>query len=63
MWHHIARRCDQRDTANKKSPYAAPNSIISDRDCAKEVEHFEDILRRFTNKANNYEGPVRPYQR
>ena len=58
MWHQIARRCDQRDTANNKSPYAAPNSNISDRDCAKEV-----ILMTFINKANNYEGPIRPCQR
>ena len=55
-WHVIARRYGQRDTSDRSSASAALISNISERDRAKDVEQFDDILRNFINETNRYEG-------
>ena len=55
-WHMIFRRYDQRNTSDRSSAYAALTSNISERDRAKDVEQFDDILRNFINETNKYEG-------
>ena len=52
----IVRRYDQRNTSERSSAYAALISNISERDRAKDVEQFEDILRIFMTETNKYEG-------
>ena len=49
-WHAIVRRYDQRNMSDKKSAYAALLRNISEKDRAKDVEQFDDILRTFTNE-------------
>ena len=49
-WHLIVRRYDQRNTSDRSSAYAALISKITERDRAKDVEHFDDILRTFKNE-------------
>ena len=44
-WRAIVRRYDQRNKSDKNSAYAALISNISERDRAKDVEEFDDILR------------------
>ena len=39
---------------DKNSAYAALISNISERDTAKDLEQFDDILRTFTNDMNNF---------
>ena len=46
-WRAIVRRYDQRNVSDKKSAYAALISNFSERDRAKDVEQFDDILRTF----------------
>ena len=55
-WHAIVRRYDQRNMSDKKSAYAALISNISEKDRAKDVEQFDDILRTFTNEMNKFES-------
>ena len=55
-WHAIVRRFDQRNTSDKNSAYAALISNISERDRAKDVEHFDDILRSIINDTNKFEN-------
>ena len=38
--------------SDKSSAYAALISNISEKDRAKDVEQFDDILRTFTNEMN-----------
>ena len=52
----IVRRCDQRNTSDRSSAYAALISNISERDRAKEVEQFDDIFRNLINETNKHEG-------
>ena len=40
---------------NKNSAYAALISNISEKDRAKDVEQFYDILRTFTNEMNKFD--------
>ena len=56
VWHTIVRRCDQRNTSDRSSAQAALISNISERDRAKDVEHFDEILRNFIDETNKYEG-------
>ena len=42
--------------ADKKSAYAALISDFSEKDRAKDVEQFDDILRTFTNEMNKFEN-------
>ena len=42
--------------SDKKSAYAALISNISEKDRAKDVEQFDDILRTFTNEMNKFEN-------
>ena len=49
-WHAIVRRYDQRNMSDKKSAHATWVSNISERDRAKDVEQFDDILRTFINE-------------
>ena len=56
VWHMIVRRYDQGNTSDRSSAYAALISNISERDRAKDVEQFDDILRNFINETNKYEG-------
>ena len=55
-WHAIVRRYDQRSMSDKSSAYAGLISNISEKDRAKEVEQFDDILRTFTNEMNKFES-------
>ena len=55
-WHAILRRYDQRNMSDKSSTYAALMSNISEKDRAKDVEQFDDILRTFTNEMNKFES-------
>ena len=55
-WHLIVRRYDQRNTSDKSSAYAALVSNINERDRAKAVEQFYDILRTFTNEMTKFEN-------
>ena len=55
-WHAIARRYDQRNMSDKNSAHAALISNISEKDRAKDVEQFDDILRTFMNEMNNFES-------
>ena len=55
-WHATVRRCDQRNMSDKNSAYAALTSNISEKDRAKDVEQFADILRTFTNEMNKFES-------
>ena len=52
-WHLIVRRDDQRNTSDRSS---ALISNISERDRAKDVEQFDDILRNFIIETNKYQG-------
>ena len=52
----IVRQYDQRNTSDRSSAYAALISNISERDRAKDVEQFDDILRNFINETNTYDG-------
>ena len=52
-WHLIVRRYDQRNTSDRSSAYAALISNVTERDRAKDVEQFDDILRTFTNEIND----------
>ena len=54
-WHAIVRRYNQRNMSDKKSAYAALTSNISEKDRAKDVEQFDDILRTFINEVNKFE--------
>ena len=42
--------------SDKSSAYAALISNISEKDRAKDVEQFDDILRKFTNEMNKFES-------
>ena len=44
-WHALVPRYDQRNVSDKNSAYAALISNISEKDRAKDVEQFDDILR------------------
>ena len=46
-WHLIVRRYDQRNTSDKSSALV---SNINERDRAKDVEQFDDVLRNFKNE-------------
>ena len=56
VWHAIVRRYDQRNMSDKKSAYAALISNISEKDRAKDLEQFDDILRTFINEMNKFES-------
>ena len=51
-WHATVRRYDQRNQSDKNSACAALISNASEKDRAKDVEQFVDILRTFTNEMN-----------
>ena len=55
-WNLIVRRYDQRNTSDRSSAYAALISNITERDRAKDVEQFDDILRTFTNEMTKFEN-------
>ena len=55
-WHLIVRRYDQRNTSDRSSANAALISNITERDRAKDVEQFDDILRTFTNEMTKFEN-------
>ena len=55
-WHAIARRYDQRNMSDKNSAHAALICNISEKDRAKDVEQFDDILRTVTNEMNKFEN-------
>ena len=55
-WHLIVRRYDQSNTSDRSSACAALISNISERDRAKDVEQFDDILRDSINETKKYEG-------
>ena len=43
-WHATVRRYDQRNMSDTKAAYAALISNITERDRAKDVDQFDDIL-------------------
>ena len=53
-WRATVRRYNGRNMSDKKSAYAALISNISEKDRAKDVEQFDDVLRTFTNDMNNF---------
>ena len=55
-WHAKVRRYGHRNTSDKNSAYAALISNISEKDRARGVEQFGDILRTFTNEMNKFES-------
>ena len=55
-WHLVVRRYDQRNTSDRSSAYAALISNITERDRAKDVEQFDDILRTFTIEMTKFEN-------
>ena len=55
-WHVIVRRYDKRNTSDKSSAYAALVSNISEKDRARDVEQFDDILRAFKNEMTKFEN-------
>ena len=65
-WHATVRRFDQRNVSDKNSACAALISNISEKDRAKDVEQFDDILRTFINEMNKFEsrfGAIRDEQK
>ena len=48
------RRYDQRKPSDKNSVCAALIRNISEKDRAKDVEQFDDILRTFTKEMNKF---------
>ena len=63
QWHAIVMRYDQRMLSDKNSAYAALISNTSEKDRAKDVEQFDDILRTFINEMNKFEKQVWREQR
>ena len=55
-WHLIVRRFDERNTSDRSLAYAALISNISERNRAKDVEQFDDILGNFIDETDKYEG-------
>ena len=55
-WHMIVKRYDQRNTSDRSSAYGALISNITEKDRAKDVEQFVDILRTFTNEMTKFEN-------
>ena len=55
-WPARVRRYDQRNMPDTNSAYAALISNICERDTAKDVEQFDDILRAFINEMNKFEN-------
>ena len=55
-WYAIVRRYDQRNMSDKNSAYAVLISNISEKDRAKDVEQFDDILRTFIFEMNKFES-------
>ena len=56
------RRYDQRNMSDSNSAHAALTSNISERDRARDVEQFDDIVRTFideTSKSENRFGTMR----
>ena len=49
------RRCDQRNTSDRSSAYAALVSNISERDRAKDVEQVDDTFMNLIDETNKYE--------
>ena len=52
----IVRRYDQRNRSDKNSASAALISNISEKDSAKDVEQFDDILRTFIDDTNQFKN-------
>ena len=57
------RRYDQRNMSDNNAAYAALISNISEKDRAKDVEQFDDILGTFTNEMNKFENRFGKIQR
>ena len=55
-WHAKVRRYDQRNMSDKNSAYAALISNTSEKDRAKDVEQFDDVLRTFISEMNKFES-------
>ena len=55
-WHMIVRRYDKRNTSEKSSANASLVSNISEKDRARDVEKFDDILRAFKNEMTKFEN-------
>ena len=52
----MVRRYDQRNMSDTNSACAALISNISEKDRAKDVEQFDDILRTFTDEMKRSEN-------
>ena len=55
-WHATVRRNDQRNLSDTNSVCAAMISNIYERERAKDVEQFDDILRTFIDEMNKFEN-------
>ena len=55
-WHAIVGRYNQRNMSEKKTACATLICNISERDTAKDVEQFDDILRTLINETNKFES-------
>ena len=55
-WHTIVRRDDQRNMCDTNSVYAALISNTSERDRAKDVGQFDDILKTFVKETKKFEN-------
>ena len=55
-WHLIVRRYDQRNTSDRSSAYAALISNITEKDRAKDVQQFDDVLRTFKKEMTKFEN-------
>ena len=60
-WHAIAAKCDQKNMSDKKSALTMVISNISERNRAKDVEAFDDILKALieANKFEDQFGEIR----
>ena len=56
--HANERRYDRRNTSHNNSACAALINNVSKRDSAKDVEHFDDMLRTFINETNKFESRI-----
>ena len=50
------RSYDQRNTSDTNSAHAALITNISERGRAKDVQHFDDIVRPIINDTNKFEN-------
>ena len=63
VWRATVRRYDQRNMSDKNSAYAALINNISERDRAKDMEQFDDILRHVHQRHEQIPEKIRHNRR